>query len=242
MPDIYKDNVFISQGDVVSQKVVYSSEKPQSLDIIERIGGEIRSGSLEYFFDHVLPPMKPGLDIDHIYNSCIKTKILSKKRGSKEYTWKSIRKNARATPAHKTRFVNLFRSVTRMAQRNTSVNTGMTSTHFDILDNGPEVKSGRDRNDDQDSVIYLENTLQSLPDTSEEEPSSRERRPPRTEESDDSEFVTPTNHLHSDRDPMDQVGHTSTVPRLSRAFSMPLPSQLGPFQNPRREFFRYDIA
>ena len=47
MPDIYKDNVFISKGDVVSQKVVYSSEKPQSLDIIERIGGEIRTGALD---------------------------------------------------------------------------------------------------------------------------------------------------------------------------------------------------
>ena len=169
MPDIIGGNVFIRGGNVVFQKNDYPSAKPRSLDIIERIGGDIRLGSLEYFFNHVLPPMKPGLDVDRIYNSCIRGKILSKKRGSKEYTWKSIRKNARATPAHKTRFVNLFRSVTRMAQRNTSVNTGMTSTHFDILDNGPEVKSGRDRNDDQDSVIYLENTLQSLPDTSEEE-------------------------------------------------------------------------
>ena len=75
-------------------------------------------------------------------------------------------------------------------------------------------------------------------DASESEPSSRERRPPRasaaTEESDDSEFVTPTNHLNSDRDPLDQLAHHSTVPRLSRAFSMPLPSQLGPLQNPRR--------
>ena len=71
-------------------------------------------------------------------------------------------------------------------------------------------------------------------DVSEEEPTSRERRPPRTDESDDFEFVTPTNHLLSDRDPMDQVGHPTVIPRISRAFSMPLPSQLGPFQNPRR--------
>ena len=170
MPDIIGGNVFIRGGNVVFQKNDYQSAKPRSLDIIERIGGDIRSGSLEYFFNHVLPPLKPELDVDRVYNSCVRGKILSKKRGSKEYTWKSIRKNARATPAHKIRFVNLFRSVTRMAQRNTSVNTssGMTSTHFDILDNGSEVKSGRDRNDNQDSVIYLENAFESLSDFSEE--------------------------------------------------------------------------
>ncbi|RPD66714.1 hypothetical protein L227DRAFT_490960 [Lentinus tigrinus ALCF2SS1-6] len=33
---------------------------------------------------------------------------------------------------------------------------------------------------------------------------------------------------------MDQVGPSTSAPRISRAFSMPLPSQLGPFQNPRR--------
>lgn len=171
MPDIYKDNVFISQGDVVSQKVVYSSEKPQSLDIIERIEGEIRSGSLEYFFDHVLPPMKPGLDIDRIYNSCIKTKILSKKRGSKGYTWKSVRKSSRSTRARKTRFVNIFRAVTGMVQRDTSTSTsfGVTSTYFDILDSSPEVESGSNGKDSQDNVIYLENALESQPCSSEDE-------------------------------------------------------------------------
>ena len=71
-------------------------------------------------------------------------------------------------------------------------------------------------------------------DISEEELSAPTRRPPRTEESDDSEYVTPTNHLHTDRDPMEQAGQPTTAPRISRAFSMPLPSQLGPFQNPRR--------
>ncbi|KAI0751498.1 hypothetical protein C8Q80DRAFT_580009 [Daedaleopsis nitida] len=79
-------------------------------------------------------------------------------------------------------------------------------------------------------------TLSSSDDTdfSEDEHSAHTTRPSRTDESDESEFVTPTNHLHSDRDPMEQVGHPPSVPRISRAFSMPLPSQLGPFQNPRR--------
>ncbi|KAI1789041.1 hypothetical protein LXA43DRAFT_1096766 [Ganoderma leucocontextum] len=71
-------------------------------------------------------------------------------------------------------------------------------------------------------------------DISEEELSAPTKRPSRTEENDDSEFVTPTNRLHTDRDPLEQAGERSTAPRISRAFSMPLPSQLGPFRNPRR--------
>ncbi|OJT13376.1 Oxidative stress response two-component system protein SSK1 [Trametes pubescens] len=74
-------------------------------------------------------------------------------------------------------------------------------------------------------------------DVSEEEPSETEKKPARTEESDDSEFVTPTHHLNSDRDPMEQAGETHAVPRISRALSMPLPSQLGPFQHPRRSAY-----
>ncbi|EMD40602.1 response regulator receiver [Gelatoporia subvermispora B] len=72
-------------------------------------------------------------------------------------------------------------------------------------------------------------------DMSDEEASIPVKRTPRPEDSDDSEFITPTNHLHSDQNPMDQQpGRPPLAPRLSRAFSMPLPSQLGPLQNPRR--------
>ena len=171
MSDNPRDNVPIRRGDIMLQKIVRSPEKPRSLDIIERIGGDIRSGSLKYFFNHILPLMKPELDVDRIYNSCITGKTLSKKRGSKEYTWKSIRKNSRGTPAHKARFVTIFRAITGIAQGSISVNTSsdMTSTYFSILDNSSELGSGNNGNYSQDSVIYLENALEGLPDTSEEE-------------------------------------------------------------------------
>ncbi|CDO74625.1 hypothetical protein BN946_scf184325.g12 [Trametes cinnabarina] len=71
-------------------------------------------------------------------------------------------------------------------------------------------------------------------DVSEEEHSAREAKPARVEECEESEFVTPTNHLNSDQNPLEQIGQASTIPRISRALSMPLPSQLGPFQHPRR--------
>ena len=133
----------------------------RSVHIIERLGGKIRSGSLEYFFDHVLPPLKPELDVDHIYDSCIKKKILSKKRGSEEYTWVGVRKNSKGVKAHKTRFINIFQVITEAAR-------GVTSTHFDILNNGPKVKSRRNKNKDPDAVIYLGNSLEGQPNISEE--------------------------------------------------------------------------
>ena len=71
-------------------------------------------------------------------------------------------------------------------------------------------------------------------DISEEEASAPVKRHPKPEDfGEDSEFVTPTNHLNSEQNPMDQAGRLA-VPRLSRAFSMPLPSQLSMLQNPRR--------
>ena len=171
MPNIYKDNVPIKRADTVFQKIAYLSTKPRSLDIIERIGGDIRSGSLEYFFNHVLPPMKLGLDVDRVYNSCIKGKILSKKRGSKEYTWKGVRKNLKDAKAQKVRFVNILRTVTEAAWKIAPTSTsGVSTSCFDILDSVSEVKSRRNKNKnkDPDAVIYLGNSLEGQPNISEE--------------------------------------------------------------------------
>ena len=133
----------------------------RSVHIIERLRGKIRSGSLEYFFDHILPPLKPEFDIDCIYDSCIKKKILSKKRGSEEYTWVGVRKNLKGVKAHKTRFINIFRVITE-------ADRGVTSTHFVILNHSPKVKSRRNKNKDPDAVIYLGNSLERQPNISEE--------------------------------------------------------------------------
>ena len=74
-------------------------------------------------------------------------------------------------------------------------------------------------------------------DQSEDEPSAPSvRRQMKPEDfGEDPEFVTPTNHLNIEQNPMEQAGRPpAPVPRLSRAFSMPLPSQLNSLQNPRR--------
>ena len=157
------NNVGTRRGEYEAEEIVHETTYLRSRYIIERLGGNIRSGSLEYFFNHVLPPLKPELDVDHIYDSCIKKKILSKKRGSEEYTWVGIRKNLKGIKAHKTRFINIFRAVIGAAQ-------GATSTHFDILDSVSEVKSRRNKNKnkDPDAVIYLGNSLEGQPNISEE--------------------------------------------------------------------------
>jgi osomolarity two-component system response regulator SSK1 len=48
---------------------------------------------------------------------------------------------------------------------------------------------------------------------------------------DESDFTTPTSRLNLDKNPLDQA---SPTPRLSRAFSVPLPSQIGYLKNPKR--------
>lgn len=71
-------------------------------------------------------------------------------------------------------------------------------------------------------------------DISDEEIKLSVRKPSRSGEMDESEFVTPTNRLNADQDPLDQGSSAPTLPRFSRALSMPLPSQLESLQNPRR--------
>ncbi|CAL1701509.1 unnamed protein product [Somion occarium] len=70
-------------------------------------------------------------------------------------------------------------------------------------------------------------------DEHEEEHDIPTRRASRLSNS-DADFATPTNHL-DDHNPMDDVPpQPPPLPRLSRAFSMPLPSQLGSLQHPGR--------
>ncbi len=72
-------------------------------------------------------------------------------------------------------------------------------------------------------------------DISEEELSAPVKRPPKPEDlAGDLDFVTPTNNLTLEQNPLDHAGRLPPIPRLSRAFSMPLPSQLGSLKNPQR--------
>ncbi|KAF8271736.1 hypothetical protein EI94DRAFT_1567749 [Lactarius quietus] len=53
-----------------------------------------------------------------------------------------------------------------------------------------------------------------------------------SEESEESDFTTPTNRLNLEQNPLDHA--SPSLHRLSRAFSVPLPSQIGHLKNPKR--------
>jgi osomolarity two-component system, response regulator SSK1 len=58
------------------------------------------------------------------------------------------------------------------------------------------------------------------------------RRGYNSEESEETDFTTPTNRLNLEQNPLDQA--SLPLPRLSRAFSVPLPSQIECLRNPKR--------
>ena len=164
------NNVGTRRGEYEAEEIVHETTYLRSRYIIERLGGNIRSGSLEYFFNHVLPPLKPEFDIDRIYDFCIKEKILYKRRGSKKYAWKGVRKNLKSVKENKMQFINILHAVVKVAQGVTSADTSLdvTFTCFDKLNDDSEVKLGGNKNDDQDAVIYLESTLENHSYTLEE--------------------------------------------------------------------------
>jgi osomolarity two-component system response regulator SSK1 len=53
-----------------------------------------------------------------------------------------------------------------------------------------------------------------------------------SEESEESDFTTPTSRLNLEQNPLDHA--SPPLHRLSRAFSVPLPSQIGHLKNPKR--------
>ena len=164
------NNVGTRRGEYEAEEIVHETTYLRSRYIIERLGGNIRSGSLEYFFNHVLPPLKPEFDIDRIYDFCIKEKILYKRRGSKKYAWKGVRKNLKSVKENKMQFINILHAVVKVAQGVTSADTSLdvTFTCFDKLNDDSEVKLGGNKNDDQDAVIYLESALENHSYTLEE--------------------------------------------------------------------------
>ena len=164
------NNVGTRRGEYEAEEIVHETTYLRSRYIIERLGGNIRSGSLEYFFNHVLPPMKPGLNIDHIFDSCIKAKMLAKRGRSKMHTWKGVRKNLKDAKAPKVRFVNILRTVTEAAWKIAPTSTsGVSTSCFDILDSVSEVETGGNKNKGQEAVIYLGDTHESGLNACEEE-------------------------------------------------------------------------
>ena len=148
-----------------SVKVVHRIEFPRRYGIIDRLDGNLRMGTLEYFFNHVLPPIGPEVDINLVYRSCIKRKILTKYGRSRRYTWKGLQKNSKVVSDHanKNVFMNILRVITEVV-RKSFTSSIVISSLFTSVDGD----QGLGGDIEQDAVVYLENACDTPPDSSEE--------------------------------------------------------------------------
>lgn len=90
--------------------------------IIEYIGGEVWYDSVEYFFGHVLPPIRPEFDVDQIVKQCIEDGALKYNKRSKKYWWKdfpssSVRKKMHETKVYNKPLGNIFDAITNAASK-----------------------------------------------------------------------------------------------------------------------------
>ena len=98
------------------------SEIPPEWTIIGSLRGDVRMGTMSYFFKHVLPPVRREFDIDRIYGHCIKNKELLKRGRSKRYTWKGVQTNSMgmSSDGYKSIFLSIYTAITQAAQETSS--------------------------------------------------------------------------------------------------------------------------
>ena len=94
-------------------------------EVIENLDNEVRMGNMDYFFNNILPPIRPEFDIEQIFKHCVKKKILTKGPKSKGYTWKAVPKNAKglSNRVYVNPFMRIFRAVIKAAQETSSPKT-----------------------------------------------------------------------------------------------------------------------
>ena len=94
--------------------------EPRREEIVQYTGGEVARGSMEYFFGHVLPPVRPGFNIDRIIEYCIKDRILYRNNRTRTYSWSCLPRrpnlrNVHESDVYDTPIVKLFDTITKAA-------------------------------------------------------------------------------------------------------------------------------
>ena len=94
-------------------------------EVIENLDNEVRMGNMDYFFNNILPPIRPEFNIEQIFKHCVKKKLLTKGPKSKGYTWKAVPKNAKVLTnrVYINPFMRIFRAVIKAAQETSSPKT-----------------------------------------------------------------------------------------------------------------------
>ena len=88
--------------------------------------------TIDFFFDHVLPPIRPEFDIDRIFDFCIKNKTLKKSTTTDQYYWEGLSECSKDARSHEHAvsakpFIGIFDAVTKAAQETSSVDTSPTT-------------------------------------------------------------------------------------------------------------------
>lgn len=97
----------------------------QRIKLLEFLGWECYSDTMEYFFDHVLPPLHSDLKVDDILDRCIAKQLLVYKKRSKSYRWEELTKKISNKGLHETKTYNgslkkIFDEIAEIAEGNST--------------------------------------------------------------------------------------------------------------------------
>ena len=126
--------------------------------VIEKLKNEVRMGDLDYFFDNILPPIRPKFDADRIFNHCVKNEILTKDPQSESYTWKFIPKDMRNFDhrAYVDPFMEISRAIIKAARKTST--SKITRVPFILKDGGKsELSDNDDYPEELCPYLYFEN-------------------------------------------------------------------------------------
>ena len=128
-------------------------------NVIDILKNEVRMGDIDYFFENILPPISPELNINHIFDHCVKNEILTKELHSKNYSWKAVPKDI-DDPSNRVYvkpFMKILHAVIKAARETSTSNIG--TIPFKPIDGGKARLSDYDRysHEELSPYVYVEN-------------------------------------------------------------------------------------
>ena len=129
-------------------------------NVIDILKNEVRMGDIDYFFENILPPISPELNINHIFDHCVKNEILTRELHSKNYSWKAVPKDIDdlSNRVYVKPFMKILHAVTKAAKETNTSN--ISRIPFIPIDGGKARLSDYDDYRNEESLspyVYIEN-------------------------------------------------------------------------------------
>ena len=117
-------------------------------------------GDIDYFFENILPPISPELNINHIFDHCVKNEILTRELHSKNYSWKAVPKDIDdlSNRVYVKPFMKILHAVTKAAKETNTSN--ISRIPFIPIDGGKARLSDYDDYSHEEKLspyVYVEN-------------------------------------------------------------------------------------